>query len=262
MLVLYVLLLGLCVGSFANVLIDRLSCGQSIDGRSHCDYCQKQLMPLDLIPVISFIVSKGRSRCCNKKISWQYPLVESVTGILFVIIYLSFIEKTDIMSGGVYALITLLAWAGIGTSLLVIFISDVKYQIIPDEMQIVLGSLSLLLQVLVAPQFATFYLSILSGFAVMLPILAIHLATKKKGMGFGDVKLAFCMGILLGTKGGLIALYVAFLVGACVGLLLIIGKKVKIKSKIAFGPFLIIGIVGVLIWGTQLKDIVYRLYGI
>lgn len=262
MFILYVFVLGLCIGSFANVLIDRLSLGQSINGRSHCDYCQKQLMPLDLIPVISFIASKGRSRCCNKKLSWQYPLVEGITGILFVIIYISFIGAAHSIDGGVYAVIKLLAWAGIGTSLLVIFISDVKYQIIPDEIQIVLGSLSLLLQVLIAPQFTTFYMSIFSGVAVMLPILAIYLATKKKGMGFGDVKLAFCMGILLGTKGGLIALYIAFLVGACVGLLLIIGKKVNIKSKIAFGPFLIIGIVGVLIWGPQLKDIVYRVYGI
>lgn len=262
MIILYIFILGLCMGSFANVLIDRLPHDQSINGRSHCDYCGKKLGIFDLAPVLSFIVLRGKSRCCNRSLSWQYPLIEFVTGILFVITYLILMTNQEITNVNAVEIIKLIIWSGIAVCLLVIFVADVKYQIIPDEMQIVLGSLSFVLQLLISPTVYIAAMSLVAGGAVMLPILTIYLFTKGKGMGFGDVKLAISMGILLGIKGGLLGLYLAFIAGAIVGLILIMGKKLKIKSKIAFGPFLVIGTIGVLIWGPQLKDIVYRLYGI
>jgi prepilin signal peptidase PulO-like enzyme (type II secretory pathway) len=250
------------MGSFANVLIDRLPHDQSINGRSHCDYCGKKLGIFDLVPILSFIVLRGKSRCCNRSLSWQYPLIEFVTGILFVVTYIILMTNQEITNVNAVEIIKLIIWLGVADCLLVIFVADVKYQIIPDEMQIVLGSLSLVLQLLISPTVYTAAMSLVAGGVVMLPILAIYLFTKGKGMGFGDVKLAISMGILLGIKGGLLGLYLAFIVGAIVGLILIMGKKLKIKSKIAFGPFLVIGTIGVLIWGHQLKDIIYRLYGI
>jgi len=262
MIILYIFILGLCMGSFANVLIDRLPHEQSINGRSHCDYCGKKLGMFDLVPVLSFIVLRGKSRCCNRSLSWQYPLIECVTGILFVIIYLVLMSNQHITNVDVVGTVKLIIWSGIAVCLLVIFVADVKYQIVPDEMQIVLGSLSLVLQLLISPTVYTAAMSLVAGGALMLPILAIYLITKGRGIGFGDVKLAISMGILLGIKGGFLGLYIAFIVGAIIGLILIMGQKLKIKSKIAFGPFLVIGTIGVLIWGPQLKDIVYRLYGI
>ena len=149
---------------------------------------------------------------------WQYPLIEFVTGILFVIIYLILMSNQEITNANAIEVIKLIVWSGIAVCLLVIFVADVKYQIIPDEMQIVLGSLSLVLQLLISPTVYTAAMSLVAGGAVMLPILAIYLITKGKGMGFGDVKLAISMGILLGIKGGLLGLYLAFIVGTIVGL--------------------------------------------
>lgn len=144
---------------------------------------------------------------------------------------------------------------GIVCCLIVIFFADLKYQIIPDSIQI-----ALLIFVLIF----NFQFQILnyfsSGITVMLPILVIYLATKGKGMGFGDVKLAFIMGVLLGLKGGLMALYIAFITGAIYGLTLIILKKKKLKSKIAFGPFLVIGTVIVLFWAKDMFIIINKLY--
>ena len=96
----------------------------------------------------------------------------------------------------------------------------------------------------------------------MAPILLLWLVTKGRGMGFGDVKLAFTMGVLLGIKGGLMALYIAFVSGAVTGVILLIGKKKGLKSKIAFGPFLVIGTVIVLFYGGKLMEIFRKIYGV
>ncbi|NTU72891.1 prepilin peptidase, partial [Candidatus Roizmanbacteria bacterium] len=81
----FIFILGTAIGSFLNVLIDRLPQGKSIGGRSHCDYCEKQLTPVDLVPVLSFIFLRGKCRYCHKKLSIQYPLMELLTGVIFVL---------------------------------------------------------------------------------------------------------------------------------------------------------------------------------
>ena len=92
---LFVFVIGIAIGSFLNVLIDRLPKGEAITGRSHCDYCRKKILWYDLIPVFSFLILHGKTRCCNKKLSIQYPIVEMVTGVSFFLIYNCHSERSE-----------------------------------------------------------------------------------------------------------------------------------------------------------------------
>ena len=238
-------LLGLAVGSFLNVLIDRLPKGQSVVfGRSHCDFCKKNLRWYELIPVLSFVVQRGRCRQCRKKISWQYPVVEFVTAVGFMGIAL---QSQALEFPQSLALVG--QWL-IFSSLLVIFVADLKYQIIPDSM-IIAGIVGVLLQgqAFDARQGPALWLSGLGASAFF---LLLYFLTRGRGMGLGDVKLAFFLGLLLGYPGIIVGLYAAFLTGAGAGVILMIGKYKTWKSRVAFGPFLIIGAVITLVWKAQI----------
>ncbi len=259
MTLLFIFIIGLAFGSFFNVLIDRLPNEKSINGRSRCDYCQKTLGPLDLIPVLSFLVLTGKCRYCHKKLSVQYPLIELLTGGLFLIIFM-FFNQTHSLN---YANITLLvSYLGLYSALLVIFFADVKYHIIPDSMQFLFFVFSLL--ILYFSQsvrtWGNFVEHLVFAVAVMSPILLIYLVTRGKGMGFGDVKLAFTIGFFL-KFGGFIALYIAFTIGALVGIVLIIKRKSKLKSKIAFGPFLVIGAIFFMLWSDKILLFTKLIFG-
>jgi prepilin signal peptidase PulO-like enzyme (type II secretory pathway) len=156
----------------------------------------------------------------------------------------------------------LFIYLGIVSTAIVIFFSDLKYRIIPDSMQILLFAFSFLLLVTVGLTPTVFLNHVAGAFVVMAPILFLFLITKGGGMGFGDVKLAFSMGFLLGPLGGLASLYIAFVSGAVIGIFLLILKKKGLKSKIAFGPFLIIGLVFMLFWGEWIIQMVRELYRI
>lgn len=215
------LLFGVAVGSFLNVLIDRLPRGENaLTGRSVCDHCKKPLRWFELIPLLSFFLQRGRCRRCHKELSWQYPFVELVTGVAF--------------AAGVNPLVF--------SSLLVIFVADLKYQIIPDSMIMigVLGAIGGIRE------------NALSGLGAAGFFFVLWMITKGRGMGLGDVKLAFLMGLLLGFPRIVVAGYLAFLTGAVVGVILIVLGKKTLKERIAFGPFLIAGTVGALLWGDWL----------
>lgn len=261
MILLFLFILGLAIGSFSNVLIDRLAHGESIMGRSHCDYCNRTLSAIDLVPVFSFLFLKGRCRTCKKKLSWQYTLIELLMGIIFVSTY----QFVTISSGPLDTLrdvAQVVAWLGIMTSLVVILVTDAKYQIIPDSMQIALLVCSILLLGANGQLFAHPLAPLIAGICTLAPILALHVVTKGKGMGFGDVKFAFIMGFLLGIGKGFIALYIGFIVGAIVGVMLMVFGTKKLKSRIAFGPFLVIGLLVMLVVGDSVLTLVRRWYGI
>ena len=251
---LIIFILGASIGSFLNVLIDRLPKEGSINGRSHCDFCGKKIAWRDLIPVFSFFVLKGKSRCCHKKLSWQYPAVEFVTGLVFVMVF----------KDGPYlgtSLIRSVLILSILSSLIVIFVSDLKYHLISDYILIALFVFSLfyhLFNNVTVQQFSNFFLS---GLIVALPIFLIYFISKERAMGLGDVYLSAIMGFLLGWQAGFLSLYIAFVTGAIFGLFLILLKRKKIKSKVAFGPFLVIGTVIMLFWGERIFEVIKRIYG-
>jgi|SRR3989344_7981357 len=271
MVLLLLLILGLCIGSFLNVLIDRLPEDRSILGRSYCDNCKKKLKWYDMIPVATFILLNRKCRYCQSPISFYYPLVEILTGIIFICVYfyvlklnnlpftifhLSFDSTIEQFSNLTINYVYLLF---ITCSLIVIFFSDLKYGIIPDKIifpAIAIAAIYHLsfpifhLQAIPQVSLVNFLLSALGAFIFM---LLLFLTTRGKGMGFGDVKLAFLMGLILGFPLIISAFYLAFLTGAAIGIILIIwGKKKLSGGKIPFGPFLVLGTFLNLFLGSQI----------
>lgn len=229
----FLFITGSAIGSFLNVCIDRLPNDKPITGRSHCDYCKKKLKSIDLLPIISFVLLRGRCRYCKRKLSLQYPLVELLTGVMFILTWFIIPAKTEVVR---------ILNLGIVATLIAIFFADLKYQIIPDELQLIFFILALTVAGINSDLRLDFlYGKAIDGLLVMLPILFLYLVTRGRGMGFGDVKYAFVAGFLLRLYGGLVALYIAFVVGALVGIVLLVFKLKKLKSQIAFGPFLVIG---------------------
>ena len=232
-----VVLFGLIIGSFLNVLIDRLPKGQNVLwGRSHCDYCKRILRWYELIPVFSFLFQRGRCVRCKKTLSMQYPLIEAFTAVGFGLLYMVFGQS---LAAYISSLI-------IFCSLVVIFVADFKYQIIPDSM-IASGIVGTFLWLFLRVPFSAFPGYIFSGAGAGGFFYLLWRATKGRGMGFGDVKLALFLGLLLGYPGIIASLYIAFLTGAAVGVILIFAGGKTLKSKIAFGPFMVLGAVGTLV---------------
>lgn len=253
MLYIFLFIFGAAIGSFLNVLIDRLPNDKSIMGRSRCDYCKRKLSWNDLIPIFSFFLLGRKCQYCKKVLSWYYPLVEFVTAVMFVVVWFYLPPSTGFFIRYIYL--------GIISTLIVIFFSDLKYRIIPDQGQIVLFIGSLFLIPLFGPIQKVFPERAFAAILVMAPIYFLHWLTKGKGMGFGDVKLAFIIGFMFGIKAGLLVLYFAFISGAAVGLVLMLLKRKGLKSKIAFGPFLVFGMMIMLFWKDEIIGIMRRIYG-
>lgn len=233
----FLFLIGVFVGSFLNVIIDRLPRKETIaKGRSHCEFCKKELVWYDLIPLLSFLMLKGKCRYCHKKLSLYYPIIEFSTGILFAVTYL-WISQIYHLPFTIYHLIYYLI---IISAFIVIFFEDLKFGIIPDKIVFPAVFISFLYLIL-----NTKYLilnNFFSAFGAFAFFLILFLITKGKGMGFGDVKLSFLLGLILGFPKIILALYLAFLTGAILGIILIIWRKKRsLKDTIPFGPFLIAG---------------------
>ncbi len=258
--VLYLLVFffGLSLGSFLNVVICRLDTKESIlTSRSHCPLCGEILKWYELIPVLSFIIQKGRCRHCGEKISWQYPLVELSTGVLFFFIAFNNLN-VDAYQIDVFSIIKTVYLMTMTALLIVVFVYDLKHYLIPDQIiypavlisfffvfaswLVNSGQLSNILY--------TFLAAVLgSGF-----FLFLVLVSRGKWMGMGDVKLAVLMGLFLGWPQILLALFLSFLSGAIVGLGLIAGGRKKMKSQIPFGPFLVGATILTMLYGQFLID--------
>ena len=225
---LIVFLFGLAVGSFLNCVIYRLEKNKSfLKGRSFCPNCRHKLSWQDLIPIFSFLFLKGKCRYCQKNISFQYPVVELATGILFVLCFLFHAP---------YYLFIIIPF------LVVIFVYDLKHCLIPDKV--------IYPAILIALIFNfTNWLSALSAAAFFLTIVLI---SRGRWMGIGDISLGFLMGLLLGFPNILLSLFLAFAIGAIIGLGLIAAGKKSLKSEVPFGPFLIAATLIAIFWGEKI----------
>lgn len=251
----FIFFIGLFVGSFLNVLADRLPREESVvRGRSHCEKCGKDLAWYDLIPLFSFIFLKGNCRYCGTRLSWYYPAVELTTGALFVITAFFVLDNFQFsppLQGFEGQAISLIYYLFIVSSLIVVFFADLKYGIIPDK--IIIPAILISGLYLFMIHNSLFPIHFLSGLGACLFFLALYLGTKGKGMGFGDVKFAFLMGLILGFPDIVISLYIAFLTGAIAGCILIIwGRKKLVGTSIPFGPFLAIGTFLAMFWGEYI----------
>ena len=260
----FVFALGLIVGSFLNVVILRMNTGRSVaKGRSACMRCNTTLSWYELIPVFSFLSQKGKCRTCSQHISFQYPLVELVTAIVFMLLYGKFVAHAiigdaSIAAGPVGMIVPFVFSCAVASLLIVIFAYDVRHKIIPDGAVypfIALALLGTVWQAFVVPGFSVVQ-AIVSGIIIGMPFFGLWFFSKGRAMGFGDVKLALGIGWLLGLSQGFSAIMLAFWIGSIVGLLLIaMRRSYSMKSEIAFGPFLVIGTFIAGVWGFDILQL-------
>ncbi|MBI4137144.1 prepilin peptidase [Candidatus Roizmanbacteria bacterium] len=234
MILVFLFILGLFIGSFLNMLIDRIPRGEQIvKGRSRCDHCKHVLAWYDLLPVLSWIWLRGTCRYCGKPIAVRNTIVELTAGILFLIAGL----QIDLTSEPVQLFLYLI----IISCLIVIFFIDLKHTIIPDTLTVIVGAAAVTLW-FYSPTSLSLLNYIFSAlgaglFFALLVVLSKYFL-KKDGMGIGDVKFAFVMGLLLGSPGIIVALYIAFLTGAFLSAILILSKRKRFGQTVPFGPFL------------------------
>lgn len=250
----FIFIIGTFIGSFLGVIIDRLPRGESIArGRSHCDHCKKSLAPLDLIPVFSFFFLRGRCRYCGKKLSLFYPIIEVITGVLFVLAALDtgiLYQVSRIWYQGEF-----FYYLFIISILIAIFFIDLKNGIIPFVL-VLCGIFAAFLYLILNTQYLILGNTV-AGLGAFVFFLLLFLGTRGRGMGFGDVVYVFLMGLLLGFPGIVFGLYIAFVSGAVVSLILIGIKKKKMHGgTIAFGPFLVFGTLLCLFWGKEIAEFV------
>lgn len=246
----FIFIFGLIIGSFLNACIWRLRVGKSVlRGRSVCTFCDHILRWNDLIPLVSFLFLKGVCRYCKKPISLQYPFVEAITGALFVLSYVA--------HNGVWQLI-IRDWIFVSI-LIVIFVYDLLWEQIRDWVTLPSILVALLLNLYLGVHWTSFGLASMIGGGLF---LIQYVLSKGVWIGDGDIRLGFCMGIMVGFPGILLALFMAYCVGACVGLTLIFLQKKEMKSSLPFGPFLAGATIIVLLYGEPILTFLKPYYAL
>lgn len=228
------------------MLICRLKNGCHLGGRSFCPRCKTSLMWADLLPLLSFAYLCGRCRYCHKKISWQYPIVEVLSGLIWISVFYKIFRFNNLEFAWSLGLVawSFVYYVFIFSVFLVIAVYDAKWKVIPNEIvypAIIVVFIYNALSVIKIENLSFFVIHIFVAFGAFLFFFLIYFFSRGHAMGFGDAKLAFLISMFLEPLPLLIAFNAAFIIGAIYSIMLIaIGRK-TLKSQIAFGPFLIIG---------------------
>ena len=288
---------GLAIGSFLNVVSLRYEPGQRlldlkiIGGRSHCPHCRKTLRWYELIPLLSFIVQFGKCRDCGVRLSLQYPLVEFLSGLIFVFVPL---PLSSLMINDQRLMIVFpIIWIIVFLLFLLLSIIDFRHYIIPDSINLSLAILGVILIILLIignqglmingqssflghysllfdlPFFSilnTQYLILVSHlFAAIIAMAffaAIIIFTKGRAMGWGDFKLVGALGLIFGWPDVLMVVFLSFVIGAICVTPLLIKKQKTMKDAVPFGPFLIISSALTFFFGYNIIDEYFRLFGL
>lgn len=242
----FFLLLGMILGSFYNVVGWRLPKGESIIyPPSHCPNCNHQLKILDLIPVFSFILQKGKCRYCKNKIAWYYPVFEFLCGVVFMLCYLVFGITPELLKALTFV-----------SMLIIIMVSDFNYMIIPDEVLLFFGCL-LALEIGIIDGYKVLISSLINGlisfFAMYLLKVLGDFMFKKESMGGGDIKLMFIFGLVLGAPLAIISIFIGSLVGLPISLILLSKNSEHI---VPFGPYLSIGAIIILLLNIDFNTLI------
>ena len=261
---------GACVGSFLNVCIYRIPRDESVvTPRSHCPHCGS-LIPWYLnIPVLSWLCLRGKCASCKGPISFRYTLVELLTALLFLTVFMKWAAPAAIhMLPIPQPLIVPIYWIFLSGLVLGTFV-DFEHFIIPDSVSIggmVVGPvLSALVPSLHAQEvwwrgLASSGIGLASGFGILLAIAWLgEKAFKKEAMGFGDVKLMGAIGAFLGWQGVVFTVFLSSLLGSVCGLLLMATRNVKLQSRIPFGPYLSAAAAIWVFWGPALSEFYLKL---
>lgn len=264
--------LGICLGSFINALVWRLS--QQLDaegepkklskrqsadlsiakGRSMCPNCKHTLAWNDLVPVFSWLSLGGKCRYCKKPISSQYPLIELLTGVLFVVSYIAW----PLDFGENWVLVSFVAWLVALVGLIALAVYDAKYLLLPNRILyplIVITAGSLLLQFVLGRPLSDVW-QILIALAIAAGVFwVIYQVSGGAWIGGGDIKLGILAGLLLATPTqAFLYLFVASVLGLAYSLPLMLAKRLTKASKVPFGPFLIASLIIVVLWGESLAS--------
>ena len=253
---LFVFVFGAVVGSFLNVCIFRLPSEASIvKPRSQCPYCHHPIRNCDNIPLISFIILSGRCRDCGGKISWRYPLVELITALLALLLFLKFSLTLSFLIFFIFTAV-----------LIVITFIDLDHQIIPDILTLpgipifFLAAIFLLDRPWKIPWLEALLGLLIGGGILFLIAFVYELISKREGMGGGDIKLLAMIGGFFGWKSLIFILLFSSFSGAIVGITAMIIKKQDMKYAVPFGPFLSAAAVAYLFWGDTFMRLLVRGY--
>lgn len=240
----FVFVFGLCIGSFLNVCISRIPALESIvTPKSKCPGCQAPIRFYDNIPILSFILLRGRCRACGERIAIRYPLIEFLTGGFAFCCFLRFGLN----------LAALIYFIFIAALLVVTFI-DIDHQIIPDRISlygIPLGLVASFILPGIRPIDSLIGI-LVGGGSLFLVAFSYELLTGNEGMGGGDIKLLAMIGALVGWKGIIVTILIASVTGTVVGFALMLFARKNLKFAVPFGPFLSIGAVVYLFFGPQI----------
>ncbi len=289
-------ILGLAFGSFFNVLILRYSPEgalfdrKRLSGRSHCPRCFHELGARELVPVLSFLFLKGKCSHCGQKISWLYPFTELATAILFagVPYFLNLFYGVSgawfwSFTGPLWYYLFVVAWLLIALTFLLIALIDFRYYVVPDELNILLVVFGVIVSVLLsyhASGLLPFRTSFLKNYAMIFAptgnVLLDHLIgafgggiffellvliSRGRGIGFGDVKLAFASGIALGWPDIGLAVFISFVLGGILGSVLLLFKRKGMKDKIPYAPFFVTGVFLTALFGQALVYGYFKMFG-
>lgn len=244
-------IIGLFFGSFYDCLANRLPKGERLNiPGSHCENCDKLLSWYELIPVFSYLFLRGKCIKCKHKLSLEYPIVELITGLLFSVSYLFFGLSID----------TLISICLVSV-VIIIFISDFKYMVILDEVLIV-GVIIIGICFFIKEGFIFLLFQLYRGLIVFMIMLIIKLLGdkifKQESLGWGDIKLSFLAGFILGIKLGILHIFLGSVLALPYALYVTIRKKDKI---LPFGPFLSAAILIIFWTSPMLRDIINILLG-
>ncbi len=250
---LFIFVVGLCVGSFVNVVILRFGFGETNQSRSHCMACATQIRWYDLLPVVSFTLLRGRCRVCGSALSRQYPLVEGAVGFLFL---LTFISMPPVLS--LWSVVAFVAFLVFLAALVALVAYDIRHTLVPLPFIYVLAAsafFAALAQSLSAHSLEPLFESILGGGGLFLFFFCIIAVTRGKGMGMGDAYVAACAGLLLGLWRGIEAVMLGVWSATAIYLLILLlsslfsktrllpsSFRVTMKTELPFVPFLALGI--------------------
>lgn len=284
--------IGTVLGSFTKVLADRSISSKSLWGRSYCPSCKQKLSWYDLIPILSYLNLRGRCRNCSKKISIEYLLIEVLMGVLIAGVFLKIdsLVIPDLIGDpykSVASIFNIIFESFFVTILVAVAITDIKKTLIPDVIMLPAIIIAFLAQLafsifkigylyyylsqslvgkLLLPPHSDYFLrhvflislpfleAVLIGLLIAGFFMALILITKGKGMGGGDVKLGAFMGLGLGFPNALLAVILAFIIGAVFALGMIFLKRKHFGENIPFGPFLVLGSLIAQFFGNQIVD--------
>ena len=278
----FLFLTGLIFGSFANVVVLRFNTGESlVFGGSRCFLCQKRLRWFELLPIVSYIIQRGKCRSCAGAISLQYPLVELASGIIFTYIGSTYgVNYVDNLSRVEPRLwIMWITSAAFFWLLLVLSVYDIRHQILPD---LLVGAAAIIafISVIVSAKYGdsvsilwrlglhNLIIALAAGAALFLFFWVLWFFSRGRAMGLGDAKLAFAIGVFLGLPNALVAIFLSFWIGAVVGIGWVATRSLikkrqfdvaTLKMPIPFGPFLAVGAFIAYAWGGALIEWYLRL---